>query len=182
MLSTGLRQQLFEQVRTGELDVALAFLSTDDTPPSDVASSVLATERLVLVKARGPQPRERRSSKSKGRDLDARWVLNPPGCFIRQSLEARLRELGSPFEVAAAINNIDMQVSLVASGIGLGLIPARFLASHPKRRRLGRIPRSGVSIDASIVFMQAGHLGRLESAATFLQDEFRDHFAEREIR
>src|SRR2546430_10981291 len=128
------------------------------------------------------QPRARRSSKSKDRDLDARWVLNPPGCFIRQSLEARLRELGSPFEVAAAINNIDMQVSLVASGIGLGLIPARFLASHPKRRRLERVVRSGISIEASIVFMQAGHLGRLEPAATFLQEELRDHFAEREMR
>jgi len=182
VLSTHLRQQLVEQVRTGELDVALAFLAADDTPPSDVASSVLAAERLVLVRARGPQPRARRGSKSKDRDLDARWVLNPPGCFIRASLEAKLRELGTPFEVAAAINNIDMQLSLVASGIGLGLIPARFLASHPKRRRLERITRSSVSIEASIVFMQAGHLGRLETAATFLQEEFRDHFAEREIR
>jgi len=169
-------------VRTGQLDVALAFLSADDTPPGDVASSVLASERLVLVRARGTQPRARRSSKSKDRDFDARWVLNPPGCFIRQALEVRLRELGSPLEVAAAINNIDMQLSLVASGIGLGAIPARFLASHPKRRRLERITRSGISIEASIVFMQAAHLGRLEPAATFLQEEFREHFAGREVR
>jgi DNA-binding transcriptional LysR family regulator len=176
VLSTGLRQDLIEQLRTGELDVALGFFSADDAPPGDVTSSVLATERLVLVRARGSQPRARRSSKSKNRDLDARWVLNPSGCFIRRALEAKLRELGSPFEVAAAINNIDMQLSLVASGIGLGLIPARFLASHPKRRRLERITRSGVSIEASIVFMRGGHLGRLESAATFLLQEFRDHF------
>jgi DNA-binding transcriptional LysR family regulator len=177
VLSTDLRPQLIEQVRTGELDAALAFLAADDTAPGDVASSVLATERLVLVRARGPEPRARRSSKSKDRDLDARWVLNPPGCFIRKSLEARLRELGAPFDVAAAINNIDMQVSLVASGIGLGLIPGRFLAAHPKRRRLERIARSGISIEASIVFMQAAHLGRLEPAAAFLHKEFREHFA-----
>lgn len=182
VLSTDLRQQLMAQVRTGELDVALAFLAPDDTAPGDVASSVLAAERLVLVRARGPQPRARRSSKSNGRDLGARWVLNPPGCFIRQALEVRLRELGSPFEVAASINNIDMQLSLVASGIGLGLIPERFLAAHPKRRQLERIARSGVSIEASIVFMQGGHLGRLEAAATFLQQELRGHFAEREGR
>jgi len=182
VLSTHLRQQLTEQVRTGELDVALAFLSADDPMPGDLASSVLATERLVLVKAKGPQPRPRASSKSKDHALDGRWVLNPPGCFIRASLEARLRELGSPFEVASEINNIDMQLSLVASGIGLGLLPARFLASHPKRRRLERITRSGISIEASIVFMQGSHLGRLETAATFLQQEFRDHFAEREGR
>ena len=182
VLSTDVRQRLMEQVRTGELDVALAFLSADDTVPGDVASSVLAAERLVLVRARGPQPHARHSSNAKDRDLVARWVLNPPGCFIRQSLEARLRELGSRFDVAAAINNIDMQLSLVASGIGLGLIPARFLASHPKRRRLERITRSGISIEASIVFMQAAHLGRLEPAATFLHKELRDHFAEREVR
>jgi len=182
VLSTDLRHKLIENVRTGELDVALGFLAAGDTVPGDVAGSVLASERLVLVKARGAHPRARGGSKSKDRDLDGRWVLNPPGCFIRASLEARLRELGSPFEIASEINNIDMQVSLVASGIGLGLIPARFLASHPKRRRLERITRSGVSISASIVFMQAGHLGRLESAATFLEQEFRSHFANRVVR
>jgi DNA-binding transcriptional LysR family regulator len=177
VLGTHLRQQLIEQLRTGELDVALAFLSADDSMPGDLASSVLAAERLVLVKARGPQPRARRGSKSKDHALDGRWVLNPSGCFIRAAIEARLRELGSPFELAAAINNIDMQLSLVASGIGFGAVPSRFLASHPKRRQLERITRSGVSIEASIVFVQAAHLGRLEPAAAFLQKEFRDHFA-----
>src|SRR3954469_21339634 len=37
VLSTDLRQQLIEQVRTGELDVALAFLAPNDTVPGDVA-------------------------------------------------------------------------------------------------------------------------------------------------
>jgi DNA-binding transcriptional LysR family regulator len=184
VLSNHLRQGLVDQVRTGELDVALGFLAADDTMPSDFATSVLAEERLILVKAKGAQqpkqpkqPRQGRSSKSSHRELEARWVLNPQGCFIRRALEARLRELGAPFEVASEINNIDMQLSLVASGIGLGLIPARFLASHPKRRRLERITRSGISIEASILFMQANHLGRLESAATFLKEEFRTHFS-----
>lgn len=182
VLSTHLRQQLIDQTRTGELDVALAFLSTDDTMPSDVACSVLASERLVLVQARAPQPRPRRGTRSKEHALDGRWVLNPPGCFIRAALEARLRELGSPFEVASTINNIDMQVSLIASGVGFGLIPGRFLASHPKRRRLERITRSGINIEASIMFMHAAHLGRLERAVTFLEQEFRSHFADRVVR
>jgi hypothetical protein len=30
--------------------------------------------------------------------------------------------------------------------------------------------------------MQASHLGRLEPAATFLEKEFREHFAERDVR
>jgi hypothetical protein len=92
-----------------------------------------------------------------------------------------LRETGSPLEIAAGINNIDMQVSPVASGIGLGLIPARFLPSHPKRRRLEQITRSGVSIEASIVFMQAGHwAGRIRGDIS--RQEFRSHFADRVVR
>jgi len=183
VLSTDLRQQLIDKVRSGELDVALAFLATTDTIPAEVTSSVLATERLVLVKARGPQSRPRRTQRNSAPNdhaLDGRWVLNPPGCFIRAALEVRLRELELPFEVASTINNIDMQVSLVASGIGFGIIPSRYLASHPKRRRLERVRRSGISIEASIVFMHAANLRRLESAAAFLEHEFRNHFADRE--
>jgi DNA-binding transcriptional LysR family regulator len=84
--------------------------------------------------------------------------------------------------VAAEINNIEMQLSLVASGIGIGLIPSRFLAAHPKRRRLERIDRSGISLEASIVFVQASHLGRLGKAATFLEQEVRKHFADHGVR
>jgi DNA-binding transcriptional LysR family regulator len=179
VLSTDLTQTLVEQVRTGDLDVALTFLSASGTTPSDVTSSVLAVERFVLVRARGSRPGARRARPWNGRDPDTRWVLNPPGCLIRAALEVRMRELGTPLQVAAEINNIEMQVSLVASGIGLGLIPARFLAAHPRRRRLETIARSGISPEASIVFMQASHLGRLEPAATFLEEEFRSHFADR---
>jgi len=93
----------------------------------------------------------------------------------------RLRELGAPFEVAAEINNLEMQLSLVASGLGLGVVPGRFLAAHPRRRRLEKIPRSGINLSASIVFMKAGHLGRLETAATFLEQELREHFAGRAV-
>ncbi|HKW12146.1 MAG TPA: hypothetical protein VJO33_17295 [Gemmatimonadaceae bacterium] len=57
-------------------------------------------------------------------------MLNPPGCFIRQSLEGTLRQRGIPFEVAAAINNIDMQLSLVASAAS-GLSPRDFSPRIP---------------------------------------------------
>ena len=100
--------------------------------------------------------------------------MNPP--------TIELVAVDDPATREAARRLIDEYLRWIASGIGLGLIPARFLASHPKRRRLERIPRSGISIEASIVFMQANHLGRLEAAATFLKEEFKTHFAERPVR
>jgi DNA-binding transcriptional LysR family regulator len=179
VLSTDQTPALIDQARTGALDVALAFRSADGMPPDDVASTVLTTERLVVVKARGSRSRARRSGRSTNRELDARWVLNPPGCLIRGGLQARLRELGAPFEVAAEINNIEMQLSLVASGIGIGIFPERFIASHPRRERLERIANSGIRLEITIVFMQTGHLGRLKPAASVLEEELRKHFAHR---
>ena len=122
----------------------------------------LAAERLVLVKAKGLQPRAQRSNKSKDS------ISTHAGCStrrgaVRQSLEARLRELGSPFE-SPPRSTISTCKCLVASGIGLA-IPARFLA---RIRSAGgwSESRGPASVEASIVFMQAGHLGRLEPTAT----------------
>ena len=181
MLSTDPAQTLVEQVRTGDLDVALALLSADGVAPGDVTSHVLTAERFVLVRAKRSRPRARRSSPSNNPDSSTpAGCLTRRGCVIRQALEVRLRGTRiHPRGGCAEINNIEMQLSLVASGIGLGLIPERFLAAHPKRRRLKKIARSGVSLEASIVFMHANHLGRLETAATFLEREFRSHFADR---
>jgi DNA-binding transcriptional LysR family regulator len=181
VLSTDLTQKLVEQVRTGVIDAALALRFGDAMIPSDVLSTVLANERFVLVKAKGFRPRARRVRRSNDRGVDARWVLNPPGCMIREALGVRLRELGSPLEVAAEINNIEMQLSLVASGMGSGVIPERFLASHPLRERLERIADADIRLETTIVFMRAGHLGRLEAAATALEQEFRRHFAGRRV-
>jgi len=99
-------------------------------------------------------------------------VLNPPGCFIRASLEATLRELGSPFEVAASINNIDMQVSLVASGIGLGLIPSRFLAGASEAPPAERITRSASAFEGSIRVHASRPLGRLNPRRHFCTKSF----------
>jgi DNA-binding transcriptional LysR family regulator len=182
VLSTDLTQRLVEQVRSGDIDVALALNSAERPTPGDVTTTVLAAEQHILVRAKGSRPRARGGRRSKRNDLDSRWVLNPPGCLVRAALENQLRELEAPFEVAAEINNIEMQLCLVANGIGIGIVPARFLGSHPKRKRLERIADAGISVETSMVFIRADHLGRLDTAATFLEQELRKHFAGHAVR
>jgi DNA-binding transcriptional LysR family regulator len=173
VITTDLTRTLLEQVRTGALDVALTLMPASGGAPSDVDAAIVATERLVLIRSRD---QGRRSS---GPDLDAPWVVNPLGCLIRQALEVKLREMGSPFRVAAEIHNVEMQLSLVAGGLGLGIVPARLLATHPRRRHLQPLTRTGVTLSAAIVFVRAGHLGQLDMAAEFFQTALTEHFAPR---
>jgi DNA-binding transcriptional LysR family regulator len=176
VLTSDLTQSLAEQVKSGDLDVALGlFPAGVVVAPSDVDHRVLATERFVVVRARGSQPR----GEPHGHKLNGPWVVNPRGCMIRHALEAKLQETGIPLRVAAEIHNIEMQLSLVASGIGTGIVPARFLAAHARRRRVETVSNTGVELDASVVFIRAGHLGRLDTAATFLEQTLREHFAAR---
>jgi DNA-binding transcriptional LysR family regulator len=173
VITTDLTRTLLEQVRTGALDAALTLMPASGGAPSDVDAAIVATERLVLIRSRDPG---RRSS---GPDLDAPWVVNPLGCLIRQALEVKLREMGLPFRVAAEIHNVEMQLSLVAGGLGLGIVPARLLATHPRRRHLQPLTRTGVTLSAAIVFVRAGHLGQLDMAAEFFQTALAEHFAPR---
>jgi DNA-binding transcriptional LysR family regulator len=171
VITTDLTRTLLEQLRTGALDAALTLMPASGGAPSDMDAAVVATERLVLIRSRD---RERRLP---GPGLDAPWVVNPLGCLIRQALEVKLREMGLPFRVAAEIHNVEMQLSLVAGGLGLGVVPARLLATHPRRRHLEQLTHTGVTLSAAIVFVRAGHLGQLDLAAAFLQDALAEHFA-----
>jgi len=171
VITTDLTRTLLEQLRTGALDAALTLMAAAGGAPSDVDAAVVGTERLVLIRSRDPDHRLALPG------LDAPWVVNPLGCLIRQGLEVKLREMGFGFRVAAEIHNVEMQLSLVAGGLGLGIVPARLLATHPRRRQLEQLTRTGVTLSAAIVFVRAGHLGRLDTAATFLQHALAKHFA-----
>jgi DNA-binding transcriptional LysR family regulator len=168
VITTDLTRTLLEQIRTGALDAALALMP--GIAPSDVDVAMVATERFALVRSRD-------RGRPAGPDLDAPWVVNPLGCPIRQALEVKLREMGLGFRIAAEIHHVELQMSFVAGGLGLGIVPARLLATHPRRRQLEQLTRTGVTISAPIVFVRAGHLGPLDVAATFLRDALAECFA-----
>jgi DNA-binding transcriptional LysR family regulator len=173
VITTDVTRTLLEQVRTGALDGALTLMPAGGSAPSDVDAAIVATERLVLIRSRD------QARRVPGADLDAPWVVNPLGCLIRQGLEVKLREMGSAFRVAAEIHNVEMQLSLVAGGLGLGIVPARLLATHPRRRHLEPLTRTGIALSVAIVFTRASHLGQLDVAAEFFQNALAEHFAPR---
>ena len=100
---------------------------------------------------------------------------------MRESLRAHLEKSGTPFSVAAEVHNLDLQLALVAAGIGRGVLPARVLARRGLARRIEVVRNLRWDLRADIVFVRAGHLGQLELAAKFLEDSLRQHYQARAV-
>lgn len=158
--------QLLARLRLGELDGALVVLPMDTALPHDLEGITLSHETMRLVQARtSTQVRSSRSSEFYRRN----WVLNPVGCSVREEIKNRVERLGAPLIVAAELHNPDLQLSLIAGNVGVGMLRASFLRTHPLRTRLSIIEHPSFNISIRIAFFRAKHLGTREQVALELQ-------------
>jgi DNA-binding transcriptional LysR family regulator len=120
---------LIEHVRRGSLDMAFVARLEGQQPAQAVSTTVLGVHPMIFV-----APRSLRLPKvvEPAALRDTSWILNPPNCGFRQALQATLHEAGFPLRVAVEVHGWDLHLSLVALGVGLGLLPAWI----PRRSRL----------------------------------------------
>lgn len=165
-LISALTGTLFERLLEGELDVAVALLPEGGAAPAPLAAKVISTDRMCIV-----QPGNYRL-KPTWSHLDGRsWVLNPPGCMLRAALLATMQEAGASATVTAEVHNPHLQLSLVASGYGLGLLPERFLRREGSRLAVTTLRPKGFDLRMAIAVVRAGALGALERTAAEFERE-----------
>lgn len=165
--------QLLERLRLGELDGALVVLPTEKIFPDGLQGVTLAEDTMRVVQARpSAQPRSSKYSEFYRRN----WVLNPAGCMVREEIKSRIERLGAPLMVAAELHNPDLQLSLIAGNVGVGMLQASFLRTHPLRSRLRIIEHPNFNIPIRIAFFRARHLGTREQVALELQRILVKHF------
>jgi len=165
--------QLLARLHLGELDGALVVLPMETALPLDLEGVTLSHEAMRLVQARtSAQPRSSISSEFYRRN----WVLNPVGCLVREEIKNRVERLGAPLIVAAELHNPDLQLSLIAGNVGVGMLQASFLRIHPLRTRLSIIEHPSFNISIRIAFFRARHLGTRERVALELQRILVKHF------
>jgi DNA-binding transcriptional LysR family regulator len=165
--------QLLARLHLGELDGALVVLPVQTSLPPDLEGVTLSHEAMRLVQARtSSQPRSSKCPEFYRRN----WVLNPLGCLVREEIKNRVERLGAPLIVAAELDNPDLQLSLIAGNVGVGMLRASFLRTHSLRTRLSIIEHPNFNITIRIAFFRGRHLGTREQVALELQRLLVKHF------
>ena len=164
---------LLARLHAGELDGVLVVLPIDTALPRDLEGVTLSLEAMRLVQARASV---RKKSSRCSEFYRRNWVLNPAGCLVREELKNRVERLGSPLVVAAELHNPDLQLSLIAGNVGIGMLRASFLRTHSLRTQLSTIEHPNFNISIRIAFFRARYLGTREPVAIELQRMLVKHF------
>ncbi|MBP0582967.1 LysR family transcriptional regulator [Labrys sp. LIt4] len=117
-LITGWSQPLSEQLARGNLDAAVLL-------SAEVVShrlSILGKEYLSIITASAET-----AGKADGSIAEAGWILSPEPCDARRLLASAMVRRGQALQVVAEVQDSGLQLALVREGLGLSLLPRRFL-------------------------------------------------------
>ncbi|MGL4290824.1 MAG: LysR substrate-binding domain-containing protein, partial [Phreatobacter sp.] len=106
------------------------------------------------------------------------WFLNPPGCGCRAALVRSFDRLQLPVHIAAEVFGEDLQMSLLAHGGGLGLVPRRQFEASPHRHRLRILEVLDFNLPATVTMVRKAAPGRFDAAINLLADAVRARFDE----
>jgi len=171
-LMGALTGELFNQLLAGELDVAVVLLPEGKTAPSPLLTEVVASDRMEIVQSAGGDIEGEWESLSR-----APWVLNPSGCLLRASLIDQMERAGFAPMVAAEIHyNIHLQLALIQSGYGVGLLPSRLISRTALRDTIEVLRPPSFDLRLSVAIARIRELGALERAVTLLEQGIRHLF------
>ena len=168
---------LSDQVIEGGLDAAVILLPNGSRPTAPLVGSVLSTLDLVIV-----QSAERPAFKGRVSMSDlakAGWILNPQGCGYRAELERAMGQTGETLRVLVDTYGNELQLRMIASGMGIGIIPRILLSASPRARKLRilQVTDFKLSLDIHLVHLTA--LGNMKKAIASLADTITTTFSTR---
>jgi DNA-binding transcriptional LysR family regulator len=169
--STGLLQQ----VSLGKLDAATLLLPSPSTLPANVAGRFITTLEVLVVQSKRRPVVERRSTIKALAEQD--WILNPLGCGYRAALERAMQAAGRELRLSVDTHGTEMQLKLIAAGLGLGLVPRSVLRRSDSYAELSVVDVKDFSLSLDIWLIHPVQLGNLKSAASVFGDAVAEGFA-----
>lgn len=159
--------ELVAQVQAGQTDIATLMLPSPSTLPDGVQGARVGAMQMLVV-----QSRSRRLVAAKptlAALAEQEWVLNPNGCATRAALERMLAGHGKPLRLVADTQSSDMQLALVAEGLGLGLVSAAALRHSRHAAQLSVVRAADFALTLDIWMIHPGQLGNLRKAVELLE-------------
>ncbi|MEX3955933.1 LysR family transcriptional regulator [Trinickia sp. EG282A] len=166
---------LLERLTRAEVDAAVVLMPASFEMPDSITSTLLAVHPTLVVASRAfelPRPPRGKEAASLTLEQLARypWVLNQDGCGMRSVLNRALQAAGLRFEVAVEAFGSDLQLSLVARGLGLGVVTPHVLARSPYRDALRPIDVPGFDGRLNVWLVHGALPGRLVRPIELLRD------------
>lgn len=152
---------LLAELRAGTIDAAAVLLPAGRTPPPDLVGVSIGGDQVKVAASR----RLRLPARPRLADLAGQpWVLSPEGCYYHSSIGRAMTRANLPFRVAVDLFGPELQLALVAEGIGLGLLPARVIARSRHRRALKTLDVADFDLEVGLWVLHKPPLGRLAAA------------------
>ena len=95
------------------------------------------------------------------------WILNPDGCGLRAGLIRELQSQGLRLKLNVESAGEQLQIALVAQGLGPGLVPRAALANSPWRDEIAVLNLSDFQPAVSLWLIHAQYLANLQAPLTF---------------
>jgi DNA-binding transcriptional LysR family regulator len=147
-------------VASGELDAAIIMLPTGERPVAPLIGWTIATVDVAIVQSR------RRPLVSDAVSLlelaGHSWILNPVGCGYRAGLERAMGERGGSVRVAIDTYGTEIQLRMIASGLGLGMAPRSVLRASASRDEISVVAASGFTMQLDLWLIHLRDLGNLK--------------------
>jgi DNA-binding transcriptional LysR family regulator len=122
-----------DRVSRNELDAAAVCLPDGIPPPEGLVGDDLGSQPVIFVVARDMKMPRAASLLDLSR---MPWVINQDGCGFRNALKHHFDVAHLPFHVAVEALDSELRLSLVARGMGVGLVTPIGLKQSPFRDKL----------------------------------------------
>jgi DNA-binding transcriptional LysR family regulator len=170
-VTSGWSARLIEEVARSELDAVAVCLAEGMRPPEDLSADDLGGHDVLLIAAPSlgvPKP----ASLS---DLSRfPWVMNEGGCGFRAVLRRRFEAERLPFLVAVEALSADLRLSLVARGLGIGIVTPAAFAGSAWRESIEIVQSPGFRPQVRAWILHRPPAGRLSRPIALFRDTLRE--------
>jgi len=105
------------------------------------------------------------------------WILNPIGCGYRAGLESAMGKEDHTLRVAVDTYGTEVQLRMIASGLGLGLAPRSVLRASASCDEIAVVDATGFAMQLDIWLIHLTEFGNLKRAIETLTATVADDFA-----
>jgi DNA-binding transcriptional LysR family regulator len=172
-VSTGWGNPLVHKVEDGELDAAVVLLPANRSLPDTLVGEALGPVKLAVVAQKGSIARR---AQTLAECQVHGWVLNPDGCGFRAGLQHALAAQGYALKLNLETLGTELQLGLVADGVGLGLVPLPLLHASTHAARLEVVTVTDFRPEITVWMVRARALGRMEAALAVLAENIEKRF------